>query len=59
MPEQMGVWAWDQDAVLPGNEIPESYIKVFTSNKFNPSTSGFLLIKVNNSFSSEESLVLK
>ena len=42
MPEQMGVWAWDQDAVLPGNEIPESYIKVFTSNKFNFPSDGFV-----------------
>ena len=42
MPEQMGVWAWDQDAVLPGNDIPESYIKVFTSEKFNFPSDGFV-----------------
>jgi hypothetical protein len=42
MPEQMGVWAWDRDAILPGNEIPGSYIKVFTSEKFNFPSDGFV-----------------
>ena len=42
LPEQMGVWAWDRDAILPGNEIPESYIKVFTSVKFNFPSDGFV-----------------
>tara|TARA_R110002012_G_scaffold136907_3_gene291286 strand:+ start:820 stop:6813 length:5994 start_codon:yes stop_codon:yes gene_type:complete len=40
--EQMGVWAWDRDAVLPGNNLPGSYIRVYTSEKFNFPSDGFV-----------------
>ena len=39
---QMGVWAWDQEGLLPGNDIPGSYIKVYTSEKFNFPSDGFV-----------------
>ena len=38
----MGVWAWDQEGLLPGNNIPGSYIKVYTSEKFNFPSDGFV-----------------
>ena len=40
--DQMGVYAWDQDAVLPGNTIPGSYVKVYTSAKFDFPSDGFV-----------------
>jgi len=40
--DQMGVWAWDQDAILPGNDLPGSYIRVYTSEKFNFPSNGFV-----------------
>lgn len=39
---QMGVWAWDQEGILPGNNIPGSYIKVYCSEKFNFPSDGFV-----------------
>jgi hypothetical protein len=40
--DQMGVYAWDQDAILPGNNVRESYVKVYTSPKFNFPSDGFV-----------------
>ena len=38
---QMGVYAWDQDGVLPG-ATPGAYVKVYTSPKFNFPSDGFV-----------------
>lgn len=39
--DQMGVYAWDQDGVLPGSSAG-SYVKVYTSPKFNFPSDGFV-----------------
>ena len=39
---QMGIYAWDGDGILPGNDFPGSYIKVYTSPKFNFPSDGFV-----------------
>jgi len=41
-PNQMGVWAWDQEGLLPGSLGPGRYIKVYCSEKFNFPSDGFV-----------------
>ena len=39
---EMGIYAWDGDGILPGTPAPGSYVRVYTSPKFNFPSDGFV-----------------
>ena len=41
-PNEMGIYAWDGDGILPGTPVPGSYVRVYTSPKFNFPSDGFV-----------------
>ena len=39
---EMGIYAWDGDGILPGTPAAESFVRVYTSPKFNFPSDGFV-----------------